>query len=771
MDHLTKSNSVSAIAFTSSTLAFCLYSHLVRRSVATVRLQIPLAKKLPVVKFFGKHDSYSDQDRGEDLMDPPKERVDDYHWLRDETRKDDTVLQHLKSENEYCETNLSYLSEFRTTLYNEMLSHLKETDQEVPYRSGNYYYYSRTIEGMSYKIHCRRSLDSSEEIIILDENTLAVGHEYTDIGLIDPSPSHNLLTYCVDHSGYETYEVRFKNLEVWLDLPDVITEMSGDMSWGGDDSVVYYLTMDQEHRPYKLWLHELGTPQSEDLCVYTEEDSRYWLGVDLTASKSFLIFGVDSKETSEQYVIDLRGVAGAAAHIEASKRAKCVRPREFGVRYDVEHQGEYFYIVTNKDKAKNSKLIRTPVSRVLQSTSSSDVGWEEIRPYNKEEQIDDILPFAQYIAVFGRSEGVPRVWVFRPSNSLSDWKTLQFSESDCSVWCSANYQYDTTLLRLGYSSFITPKQVLDVDMHTQETVVKKQQTVPGYDASQYVSKRIVGVARDGREVPMSVVHHRDVTLTPSSETETEKKQPNPAVLYGYGSYGICVDPSFDFKRISALDRGVVYVVAHIRGGGEMGRGWYEDEGKYLTKMNTFTDFIDCAKELIKSGITSSDRLGIVGRSAGGLLIGAVVNMAPELFKVAVADVPFVDVMNTMSDPTIPLTVTEWEEWGNPNQEKYFDYMLSYSPYDNVKKQTYPSMLVTAGLNDPRVAYWEPAKWVAKLRELKTNKSPLYFKTDLSTGHFSASDRYKYIRENAFEEAFMLDQIGATLRLDRIKNSE
>lgn len=382
--------------------------------------------------------------------------------------------------------------------------------------------------------------------------------------------------------------------------------------------------------------------------------------------------------------------------------------------------------------------------------------WVDLRPYNAKEQVKSLLPFKNHLAIFGRCNGVPRLWIVPKGTAMNQWRTAVFPEDDFTLYRGDNYEYDSTSLRLVYSSFLTPRQVIDYDLDSGKTMVRKEQEVPLYDKSLYECRRIEALSRDGStKIPMSLVYSKKAL----DKKDRSLKQV-PTLLYGYGSYGASIDPSFDFKRISLLDRGVLYVIAHIRGGGEMGRGWYEDEGKYFTKMNTFHDFADCAKSLCHQEITDPSKLAVVGRSAGGLLIGAVVNMFPTLFKAAVADVPFVDVMNTMSDPTIPLTVTEWLEWGNPNEERFHDYMLSYSPYDNVKAQDYPAMLVTAGLNDPRVAYWEPAKWVAKLRAVKTDRNPLLLKTDMSSGHFSASDRYKYIRETAFEYSFILDQIGA-----------
>jgi len=537
-------------------------------------------------------------------------------------------------------------------------------------------------------------------------------------------------------------------MDTCANLVDETQDMTGDVIWGADSSTYFYLKMDSEHRPHELWLHSIGTPQNSDVLVHAESDAKFWMGVDKTASDRFLIIQAGGKETDECHIIDLAGVQGKDAHRQVVAKKVCVRPREFGVRYEVEHHGEKFFIVTNKDGAKCSKLISVDVSAVLSGGQSQ---WVDVNPYNPKVQIDGILPFKKHLAVFGRENGFEQLWIAKTDGILSQWKRCDWPEAVYSVWQSSNYEFDSSKIRLGYSSLLSPKQVIELDLENFSVQILKEQLVPGYSKSSYRCKRLEATAKDGTKIPMSMVYHKDFDPTLS---------PKPTVLYGYGSYGACIDPTFDFKRSALLDRGIVYCIAHIRGGGEMGRTWYEDEGKYLKKMNTFTDFGDCARFLIGEKFTTNDQLAAIGRSAGGLLMGAIANMYPEIFKAIVADVPFVDVMNSMCDPSIPLTITEWEEWGNPNSDKYFAYMDSYSPYDNVVRQKYPAMLVTAGLNDPRVAYWEPAKWVSKLRFSKENsdETPLLLKTDMSAGHFSASDRYKYIKESAFEYSFIIDQI-------------
>jgi oligopeptidase B len=756
-----------------------LVSSIVRRM--TMSTSAPKAKKVPGKILFGKHPT---EFRGNSAMDPAVYRDDDYNWLRDETRSKKEVLDHLIAENDFVEHSTQHLKPLQETLYKEMLTHLKETDEDVPYRYGPYHYYSRTQEGLSYAIHCRKDSmsDGATETVVIDENKLAEGHEYTDVQTIAVSPSHSLVAYACDYSGYETYDVCIKTVsnsaeDASKPLIDEISNTSGDICWANDDSCIFYSVMDEEHRPYKLFLHVLGTPQSEDICIHTEEDQLFWMHVGQTADKKYLIFGVDSKETSECFVLDLQGLQGGAAHIEAVQQAatngrtRCLQKRLQGLRYEVDHREGQFYITHNGDGAKNNKLSVVAVEEYFSTTGATAdrTKWVDVRPYHPDEQIDDVLPFLHWTAIFGREKGVQRLWLMLPG--VAEWHAVDFTSQDTySLRSGVNMEFDSETLRIGFSSFLTPKQVIDLCMtvstgadgkqvvQTTSTIMKEQE-VPGYDSSLYRSERIEGLSSDGKtKIPMSLVYRAEDGVKDGGVSGLTNR---PVLLYGYGSYGSCMDPSFDYKRSVLLDRGVVYVVAHIRGGGEMGRGWYEDEGKYLTKQNTFLDFTDCAAHLIDTGLTSADRLAIVGRSAGGLLIGAAVNMRPELFKCAIADVPFVDVLNTMCDPTIPLTVGEWEEWGNPNEKSYFDYMQSYSPYDNVKKQAYPAMLVNGGLNDPRVPYWEPAKWVAKLRAMKTDSNALLFKTDMSSGHFSASDRYKYIKETAVEYSFILDQLKAT----------
>lgn len=606
----------------------------------------PVANKIPSKVYFGVNPSKPEEHRGDHPMDPPQVRFDNYFWLRDETREKKDVLDYIKAENAYTEEMVSSLSGLRDDLYADMLRHLKETDEDVPYRYGSYYYYSRTVQGVPYHINCRTPVEEApltnkKEEVILDENVLAEGFEYSEVSSHGPCPAHRFLAYAVDHDGYETYTLEIKDLQTGVMLPDRVEEISGDFCWGADSSTLFYLKMDEEHRPNRLYMHIMGTDPEDDVLLLTEEDSRFWMCIDKSSSDRFIFVTVESKETSEVRVIDLQGVKGSGEHASAVTRMTCVQPRVFGLRYDIEHHGDFFYLVTNHLNAKNNRLVFCPIA-----TPSAE-HWIDVVPYNASIQIDEFLPFKGYFAVFGRTGGFQTCWVLEASKPTV-WTKISLDEEVCSVSSDANFMYDATVLRLRYSSLLTPSQVIDYDMKTGVKLVLKQKEVPLYDPSLYQSVRLEATAADGTKIPMSVVHRKDADFT---------KQARPTLLYGYGSYGVCIEPSFDYKKISLLDRGIVYVIAHIRGGGEMGKSWYEDQGKYLTKKNTFTDFIDCAKHLTDLSYTSSDQLAILGRSAGGLLIGAVVNMAPTLFKCAVADVPFVDCLNSMSDPTIPLTVS------------------------------------------------------------------------------------------------------------------
>ncbi|CAM9993833.1 unnamed protein product [Ascophyllum nodosum] len=703
--------------------------------------QAPRAVKRSHVVRFGR---VSGENRGKNPMDPPLDRVDEYHWMRDDKRESKEVLGHIHKENAYSQENMEHLKDLRETLYEEFLSHMKETDTAFPYRHGPFFYYTRNEKGKPYRIHCRSKELRGEEQVVLDVNVEAEGSAHYDVADVSPSPGeHRLAAYAVDTTGYETYDIHFREVATGENLEDVILKTSGDLCWGADETTVFYTTQDEEHRPHKLWMHVLGTPQAQDVLVYTEEDQLFWLGIGKTDSGRFLLVEVSSKTTGEIRFIDLQGVRGAEGHRNLSPQM--ISDRKEGVRYTTEHWGSDFYIVTNIDGCKNSKLVRTPIS------SPGSENWTDVIPYDPLVCLRRIQCFENHIVLSGREGGLSQLWI--RDMRTGNMHRLEHPEEAYTSYATNNMVFESDMLRFGYQSMVSPSSVLEYDMNTRERTLLKEKEVPNYDRSQYECKRSMVKARDGVEVPVSMVYRKDIYPAGVAGHSA------PCMLYGYGSYGASMEPSFDFTRLSYLDRGMVYVVAHIRGGGEMGRPWYEDSGKFLTKRNTFQDFVDCAEHLVNERVTCPERLAVCGRSAGGLLIGNVVNMRPDLFAAAVADVPFVDLMNTMADSSIPLTIAEWEEWGNPNESKFFDYMLSYSPYDNVRQQPYPALLVTGGLHDPRVAYWEPCKWVAKLRDMNTSDNPIYLKIEMSSGHFSASDRYKNMKERAFEYAFVMKALG------------
>ena len=707
---------------------------------ARATIDPPIAKRVPKEVVFGKVDG---EDRGPNPMEP-KRVVDDLFWLRDDDRKSEDVLAYLRAENEYTENFTAPTADFKSALYKELLGHVQETDMDAPYPWGAFEYYTRTVEGLSYTIHCRKPRGAAAregEQVLLDENEGAKAHKHYSTGAIAPSPSHNLLAYAVDTNGYETYKISFKDLRTGEPLADVLEDADSSAVWAADDSALYYTKMDAAHRPYQLWRHVLGTAQSEDELLYTEKDELFWLAIGKSDSGKYLWAETASTETAEVHAIDLSKGKGAAP--------VCVAPRKFGVVYSVIDRGDSLLVLTNKDDQKNFALLAAPAA--LPSAPSS---WAPLAgfEYDSNRTIAGVKAFKDHVAVFGREDGQTQAWVLSmPAEAATVAKAerLSFEEASFEVYGGANYEYDDKELRIVFSSMVTPPTTLTHDMASGARKTLKVKPVPNYDASKYATERLHATAADGTQIPISLVYRKDL-----------KKDGAPCMLYGYGSYGINMEPSFSASRLPLLDRGMCYAIAHIRGGGEMGRErWYEKEGKYLTKRNTFTDFVDCAKHLHDARITTPERTAINGRSAGGLLMGAVLNMAPERFAVAVAGVPFVDVMVSMCDPSIPLTVGEWEEWGNPNEEKYYEYMKSYSPMENVGKLAYPAILVTAGLYDPRVAYWEPAKWVARLRAMSTSDAPTLLKMDLDSGHFSASDRYKYLEQLAFEYAFVLDQLG------------
>jgi oligopeptidase B len=700
----------------------------------------PVAEKIPHDVIFGKVEG---QNRGLKPFPQQRTRTDNYFWMRSDDRKDEKVLAHLRQENAYSEQELSATADLRKILYEEHVSHLKETDDRAACRDKGFFYYSRTVKGLSYKLHCRKPvsgvervpLDTAAEEILLDENRLAEGKSHCDVRSVKVSPDHSMLCYAVDYSGDEVYQLVIIDLATGEKKSDSVMKIAGSLQWG-DDSTLFYLTQDAQLRPYRMWRHILGTDSSTDVLLFEEKDEMFWLGLDKSSSGRFIFAASGSSETSEFWFLDLKA---KDAHTSS---LTCIQPRTFGLRYDCEHDGnDGFLISTNKDDAINNRLMLTNIS-----TPSAD-NWKEIIPYDSTRKIAGLKVFLKHVVMEGRQNGLTQLWIMDKdqdgsvlSNTL---RQVTFDEELYETGISTNKEYDTTIVRIHYSSLTTPTQWLDLDMNDMSSkILVKEQAVLNFDRSLYVCKRVFATAPDKTKIPMSIVHRKDLYdidekevsesgETKENESSSSSRIPKPTMLYGYGSYGICIDPGFHKLILPYLDRGMIYCIAHIRGGGEMGRYWYEEQGKYLNKRNTFQDFISCAEHLIDNNYTKPSLLAAEGRSAGGLLIGNVINWRPDLFEAVVAGVPFVDLMNTMCDPTIPLTTGEWEEWGNPNEDKYFDYMLSYSPYDNVRKQPYPNVLITAGLYDPRVAYWEPAKWASKLREMKIdNGKQILCKFDL-----------------------------------------
>jgi len=656
------------------------------------------------------------------------EMVDNYFWLRDETRSRSEVLDYLNAENAYTEAVMHHTEPLQETLYNEMVGRIKETDLSVPVKRDDYYYYARTEEGKQYNIYCRKKggLEAAEEIL-LDVNQLGEGYEYFDLGTYAISPDHKLLAYSSDTAGNERYTLRIKNLETGELYPDVISDISGSAEWANNNMTLFYTVPDEAWRPYMLYRHTLGQ-EAADLLIYHETDSAFWMDIRKTYSLEYLMIAVGSQTSSEFRYLDADQPFG---------EFRMIQPREPKHEYEVYDHDDNFYIVTN-DQARNFRLMQAPISSPAKSN------WREMIPHRDSVKLDGLVMFKDYMVLYERANGFHQLRVM--DFASSDIHRIEMPEPVFDCYPGDNADYRSGKLRFVYTSLTTPRSVYDYDMQTRERELKKQQEVlGGYDATQYQSERIYATAEDGARIPISLVYKKGMI----------RDGTNPLYLMGYGAYGISMDPHFSSNRLSLLDRGFIYAAAHVRGGGEMGRYWYED-GRLLNKKHTFTDFIACGEYLIEQKYTSHDKLVIDGGSAGGLLIGAVVNMAPDLCEVAVADVPFVDVMNTMLDASIPLTVIEYDEWGNPNEKEYFDYMLSYSPYDNVEAKAYPDILITASLNDTRVQYWEPAKWTAKLRAIKTDSNRLLLKTNMGAGHGGASGRYDYLKEIAFEYAFILD---------------
>jgi oligopeptidase B len=656
-------------------------------------------------------------------------RVDDYFWLRD--RGDPDVVAYLEAENRYTAGVMRHTEGLQERLYQEMRQRIKETDLSVPERLDDYVYYSRTEAGGQYPIFCRRYGELGDEEILLDQNPLAAGHGYFRLGASAVSPDHRLLAYSVDTSGAEEFTLFIKDLGTGALFPESIVSTSHDVAWANDSRTLFYTALDQAHRPCRLYRHLVGTNPAEDVLVYFEPDASFFLDISRTRSRAYLLLDISSHSTSEVRFV-------SADRPEDSFRI--VQPREPGIEYTVSHNGDRFFITTN-DAAPNFRLVQAPVA------TPGREHWSPVLPYRPEVKLDTTDAFKKHLVVYERAAGFRQIRVL--DLAAGEERLISFPEPVYTVRAHANPEFDTTLLRFTYSSLVTPSSVVDYDMAGRTWTVRKQtEVLGGYDPSLYRSERRSATAPDGTAVPISLVYRIPL----------QHEGQRPLLLNAYGAYGMSYDPTFSSNTLSLLDRGFVVAIAHVRGGEEMGRPWYEG-GRRLNKRNSFTDFIAAAEYLIDEGYSSADRLVIRGGSAGGLLMGAVTNMRPELFRAVLAEVPFVDVVNTMLDASLPLTVIEYDEWGNPNDRASYKYIRSYSPYDNVEARRYPHMLVTAGLNDPRVAYWEPAKWTAKLRAKKTDDNRLLLRTNMGAGHGGASGRYDYLREIAFKYAFVLDVVG------------
>ncbi|MFI5956813.1 S9 family peptidase [Cryptosporangium sp. NPDC051539] len=688
----------------------------------------PVAKKVPFVRSF----------HGDDVSD-------EYAWLAD--KDDPDTLPYLNAENAYTAEATAHLEGLRETLFDEIKRRTQETDLSVPSRKGDWWYFSRTEEGKQYGIHCRLAADPGQiappdtkdgaslpgEVILLDENAVAGDKAFLSLGTFDVSPDDRLLAYSTDFAGDERFTLRVKDLSTGEDLADEVPNTSYGTAWSSDGTELFYLTVDDAWRPDKVWRHTVGTPADQDTVIFSESDERFWVGVGSSRSEAYVVVQTSSKTTSEVHVLS----AGAPRD-----ELRLIAARRDGVEYSVDHQAaagarpERFLILHN-DNAENFELATAPID--------DPADWTPLIPHDPAVRLSDVDAFAGHVVVHLRKDGLTGLRVLGDGESPRD---LSFPEAVYTVEPAGNPDYRTTQFRLHYTSLVTPDSVFDCDLETGELTLRKQQPVlGGYDPEQYQQFREWATAPDGTKVPLSIVARKD---TPRDGTA-------PCLLYGYGAYEISMDPWFSVARLSLLDRGFVFVVAHVRGGGELGRHWYDD-GKLMHKMNTFTDFVAAAHAVVESGWTSVPRLVARGGSAGGLLMGAIANLAPESFRAIVADVPFVDALTSILDPSLPLTVTEWEEWGDPlHDPEAYAYIRAYAPYDNVEERPYPAILALAGLNDTRVLYHEPAKWVARLRAVGAEN--VLLRTEMGAGHSGPSGRYDAWREAAFATAWIIDVVG------------
>ncbi len=668
--------------------------------------------------------------------------TDSYAWLKDENWQqvmhDPSVLnpeirEYLEAENAYAKALLAPSQAMADKIFEEMKARIKEDDSSVPSPDGPYAYFRRYVEGGQHPHLCREPVDGGAAQVLLDGDAEAVGQKFFKLAGVTHSPDHGILAYGVDLNGSEIFTIKFRDLETGQDLPDQIPGAHGAIEWANDNKTLYYTVLDDNHRPCAVKRHRLGTSPDEDEEIYREPDSGFFVSIDKTESRKYILIQAHDHQTSEVFLIDADRPDAVPLVVE---------PRCVEHEYEVSHHGDQLIIVTNADGAEDFKIMTTPVAKPGRKN------WTDCIAHEPGRLILGLQVFADFWVRLERVNGLPKIVITDFSDGQSH--AIKFDEEAYSLGLAGGYEYETGALRFVYSSMTTPERTYDYDMADRTRVLRKEQEVPsGHDASDYVTERIFAKSDDGVEIPISLIYKKGTPLDGSA----------PALLYGYGSYGHAIPAAFSTARLSLVDRGFVYAIAHIRGGMEKGYGWYK-AGKRESKKNTFRDFIRAGEHLVEAGYTSKGKIAAHGGSAGGMLMGVVVNWAPDLFGAAVAEVPFVDVLTTMCDASLPLTPPEWPEWGNPIEDKTaFDYIRSYSPYDNVSAQDYPALFITAGLTDPRVTYWEPAKWTARLRELKTNDKPLVFKTNMDAGHGGAAGRFDRLKETAAAYAFVVNQCG------------
>ena len=651
--------------------------------------------------------------------------VDPYYWLRDKHNPE--VTAYLEAENTYADAVMSDVADLQDRLYREVVGRVQETDYSAPVFYKGWWSYTRTVEGLDYEIYCRRrgSMEAPEEVM-LDANELAKGHEYFELGYVERSPGENVLAYAVDVDGSELHELRFRDLATGLDLDDVINGVYYGAAWAADSRTFFYVRPDSTMRPYQIWRHRLGDATAQDKLVLQEDDERFELNIELSKSERYIFVSSSSQVTSECRFLPSDSPDAEPVLIE---------PRRPEIEYSVDHQEDRFLILTN-DGAINFRLMAAPPASPGRSS------WTEVVPERPGVRLNFTDVHRRHVVLGQRSDGLQRLEVL--DSSTGRLHVVEQPDSAYTAYPGASPDYESRMMRFFYTSLTAPWSAVDYDMEARtRTIVKEQPVRGGYDRDDYATERLWATSKDGVKVPISLVYRRDL-----------HHEGSPLLLYGYGAYELSNDPMFDSARLSLLDRGFIFAIAHVRGGGEMGREWYEN-GRLLRKRNTFEDFIACAEHLVAQRYTTPERLAIRGRSAGGLLIGAVLNMRPDLFGCAVAQVPFVDALTTMLDDKLPLTVNEYDEWGDPRQPEYYEYIKSYSPYDNLHLAEYPAILSMAGLNDPRVSYWEPAKWVAKLRTCNRGDRPILLKTQMGAGHMGPSGRYESWREEAFVMSFVI----------------